>query len=173
MIAATQRPSPRGPSWSCGRARGSGRPAADLARCRTAWTVDEGMTGARGCAVTAASPQGAQDRMRCGRRQGHPQVCSRSSRVGDCPPVLVSEAGLEHSGRWVLPVWGEPRRRVQVPAALGRYHPFWCPRGKLNQLHISWPSKLCCHSAEVHAIGSSGSAEAYSLTASALRKNAT
>jgi|SRR5450631_2342966 len=40
-----------------------------------------------------------------------------------------------------------------------------CPRGELNQLHISWPSKLCCHSAEVHAIGTSGSAEAYSLTA--------
>ncbi len=53
---------------AAGRARGSGRPAADLARCRTAWMAGEGMTGARGCAVTAASPQGAQDRLRCGRR---------------------------------------------------------------------------------------------------------
>jgi|HubBroStandDraft_3_1064219.scaffolds.fasta_scaffold1181450_1 hypothetical protein len=38
-----------------GRASGSGRPAADLARRRAAGTADEGITGARGCAVTASS----------------------------------------------------------------------------------------------------------------------
>ena len=36
-----------------GRASGSGRPAADPARRRAAGTADEGITGARGCAVTA------------------------------------------------------------------------------------------------------------------------
>jgi hypothetical protein len=45
---------------SCGtdrtvRASGSGRPAAELARRRAAGTADEGITGARGCAVTAPS----------------------------------------------------------------------------------------------------------------------
>ena len=38
-----------------GRATGSGRPAADLARRRAAGTADEGITGARGCAVAASS----------------------------------------------------------------------------------------------------------------------
>ena len=33
---------------------------ADLARCRVAGTPEEGMTGARGCTVTAASPGGGQ-----------------------------------------------------------------------------------------------------------------
>jgi hypothetical protein len=39
-----------------GRAGGNGRPAASLGRCRTPGVPDEGITGARRCAVTAASP---------------------------------------------------------------------------------------------------------------------
>ncbi|HEX3960646.1 MAG TPA: hypothetical protein VHZ03_29085 [Trebonia sp.] len=41
-----------------GRASGSGRPAADRARRRAAGTADEGITGARGGAVTAPSLRG-------------------------------------------------------------------------------------------------------------------
>jgi hypothetical protein len=89
-----------------GEASGSPRDAADLMRCRDAGTPEEGMTGARGCAVTAASPGGGQGWPRCGRQR------RRSSyqidvREGDFPPVPANDAPLCHTGQGFLPEWRE------------------------------------------------------------------
>jgi hypothetical protein len=61
------------------------------------------MTGARGCAVTPASPGG---------RQGGPQrrprsVQSSDVREGDFPPEPAPEAPLYHAEQGILPGWGK------------------------------------------------------------------
>jgi hypothetical protein len=73
-----------------GRASGSGRPAADLARCRAAETPEEGMTGGRGCAVTAL--------LLARRRTESPAGVFKRCRLRDFPTVL---------GFKCRPIWGD------------------------------------------------------------------
>jgi Phage integrase, N-terminal SAM-like domain len=85
---------------------GSRRAAADLERCRDARTPGERMTGAIGCAVTAASPGGGQGWPRCG-RQHRRRSYQGDVREGDFPPVPAPEAPLDDAGQCVLPGGGE------------------------------------------------------------------
>ena len=72
------------------------------ARCRPAGTADEGMTGARGGAVMAASSQGEPGPPWCGRR-GRLRACSSDARAGDSPRLRAPRTALDHAIQWILP----------------------------------------------------------------------
>ena len=102
-----------------GEASGSRRDAAGLAHCRDAGTPEEGMAGARGCAVTAASPGGRQGRPRRGRQRRRHSNQS-DVREGDFPPEPAPEAPLCHAGQHVSPGRENAPPRVQVVAEPGK-----------------------------------------------------
>ena len=83
---------------AAGPAMGSGRTEAGLTRGVPARRPGEGMTGAIGWAVTAASRNRAQHQPVGGGRptcSSGPPACSSGVRFGNFSPVLVSEGGLE------------------------------------------------------------------------------
>ena len=130
-------------------ARDSGRRPAGLTRWVPAGRPEDGMTGAIGWAVTAASRERAQHQLVSGGYQAcqsAPPACSSGVRFGDFSPVLVSEGDLNTETDAISPDRGNHAIRVTRPR---QTHPGIprCIRYLVRYLACTWLCGRCRASA--------------------------